>query len=199
LQRSDIQAWPLEEIAALLQRGGIIAYPTETIYGLGVDALNEEAIRRLFQVKARDARKPVSVLVKDIEMLDRLVSAIPPVARPIMENYWPGPVTIIFPASRAVPPNLTGESGNLGVRISPHPFVSRLFDFFHSPLTSTSANISGGRSLLEPEDILRTFGPRIDLVIDMSEPIGDKASTVVDVTDGEPRIVRKGAVEIEGI
>ncbi len=196
LRLRDILVWPLEEVAALLQKGGVIAYPTETVYGLGVDALNEEAVKRLFQIKSRDLRKPVSVLVRDIEMLARVVSNIHPVAKPIMKRHWPGSVTIVFPASKEVPPALTGYSGNIGVRISPHPFVKGLFEFFNSPLTSTSANISGGRSLLEPEDIFRTFGRKIDLVIDMSESLGDKASTVIDVTSGSPRILRKGAVQV---
>lgn len=189
----------MEEIARLLQGGGIIAYPTETIYGLGVDALNEKAIRRLFEMKSRASEKPVSVLVRDTQMLGRVVSRVPAIARPIMEKYWPGPVTIIFPVSGGIPLTLTGQTGTIGVRISPHPFVRNLFDVFDSPLTSTSANISGGRSLIEPEDILRTFGRLIDLVIDISGFMGGKGSTLVDVTGDNPRIVREGAVEIEGL
>lgn len=196
---SHVDTWPLEEIAALLQDGGIIAYPTETIYGLGVDALNEKAIKRLFEIKLRALDKPVSVLVKDTQMLSRVVSRVPQVARPIMEKYWPGPVTIIFSASGEIPSTLTGQTGTIGVRISPHPFVRHLFDVFDSPLTSTSANITGGRSLMEPEDILRTFGSLIDLVIGMSEFMEGKGSTLIDVTGEKPKIVREGIVEVEGI
>jgi len=196
---SHIEAWPTEEIATLLQGGGIIAYPTETIYGLGVDALNEGAIRRLFEIKSRALDKPVSVLVKDTQMLGRLVSRIPAFARAIMEKYWPGPVTIIFPASEEIPSILTGQTGTIGVRVSPHPFVTHLFGVFDSPLTSTSANVSGGRSLMEPEDIFRTFGGLIDLVIGMSEFMGGNASTLVDVTGERPRVVREGDVKVEGI
>lgn len=199
LNMSHIQTWPIEEIAALLREGGIIAYPTETIYGLGVDALNEKAIKRLFEIKSRAVDKPVSVLVRDTQMLRRVVSRVPQVARPIMEKYWPGPVTIIFSASGEIPSTLTGQTGTIGVRISSHPFVRHLFDVFDSPLTSTSANISGGRSLMEPEDILRTFGSLIDLVIGMSEFMEGKGSTLIDVTGERPRIVREGIVEVEGI
>lgn len=199
LHPDQVQAWPIQEITALLKEGGIIAYPTETIYGLGVDALNERAIKRLFEIKLRALDKPVSVLVRDTQMLSRVVSRVPAIARPLMEEYWPGPVTIIFPASEGIPPTLTGQTGTIGVRISSHPFVRHLFNFFDSPLTSTSANISGGRSLIEPEDILRTFGNLIDLVIDMSEFVEGEGSTLVDVTGVRPRIVREGAVEIKGI
>jgi len=189
----------MKEIVALLNAGGIIAYPTETIYGLGVDALNEKAVRRLFETKSRPLDKPVSVLVRDTQMLSRVVSRVPSVARSIMGRYWPGPVTIIFPASKDLPPVLTGQTGAVGARVSPHPFVRRLFDSFDSPLTSTSANLSGGRSLIEPEDIIRTFGGMIDLVVGMSEFVESVVSTVIDVTDESIRVVREGSVRIEGI
>ncbi len=164
-----------------------------------MDALNEGAIRRLFEIKSRPWDKPVSVLVRDIEMLGRLVSCVPPVATAIMEKHWPGAVTLVFPASGGISPALTGQTGTIGVRISPHPFVSRLFDVFDSPLTSTSANVSGGRSLMEPEDILRTFGSRIDLVVGMSEFVESRASTLIDVTGERPRIIREGDVHVEGL
>jgi L-threonylcarbamoyladenylate synthase len=199
LDSTHVEAWPIEEITTILQDGGIIAYPTETIYGLGVDALNERAVKRLFEIKSRALDKPVSILVRDTQMLDRIVSRVPAVARPIIEKHWPGPVTIIFPASGGIPAILTGHTGTIGVRISPHPFVRHLFNVFDSPLTSTSANISGGRSLMEPEDILRTFGGLIDLVIGMSEFMEGKGSTLIDVTAERPRIVRRGAVEVEGL
>ncbi|MBW2058831.1 MAG: threonylcarbamoyl-AMP synthase [Deltaproteobacteria bacterium] len=189
----------MEEIARLLRKGGIIAYPTETVYGLGVDAFNEAAVGRLFELKSRAPKKPVSVLVRDQDMLDLVVSGVPPMARPFMEEFWPGALTIVFPASDLVPSVLTGQTGTIGVRISPHPFVRGLFQVFDSPLTSTSANISGGRSLMEPEDIVRTFGGRIDLVIDMPGSMEGRSSTLLDVTGERPRIIRRGAVEIDGI
>lgn len=199
LELSDVKAWPIDEAADILKGGGIIAYPTETVYGLGADALSEGGIRRLFEIKSRASDKPMSVLVRDAVMLDRVVSRIPPMARPIMERYWPGPVTIVFPASSDIPPLVTGQTATIGARISPHPFVKQLFDSFDSPLTATSANISGGESLMEPEDILRTFGGRIDLVIGMSEFMDGVVSTVVDVTGEKPRIIRQGKVEVKDV
>jgi L-threonylcarbamoyladenylate synthase len=132
-------------------------------------------------------------------MLGRVVSRVPADARTIIGKYWPGPVTVIFPVSDEMPPVLTGRTETIGVRISPHPFVKRLFDFFDSPLTSTSANISGGPGLMEPEDILRTFGPLVDLVIGMSEFMEGTDSTVIDVTGQKPRMVRRGTLRIEEI
>jgi L-threonylcarbamoyladenylate synthase len=188
----------VKEIAACLQKGGIIVYPTETIYGLGADALNQKAVKRLFEIKTRAPDKPISVLVRDLDMLNRVVAVVPVIARSIMDNYWPGPVTIIFPASKRLPSILTGQTGNIGVRISPHPFVRRLFDFFDSPLTSTSANIAGRKNLKELKEILGTFGSQVDLVIDMSEYAGGKASTLIDVTQGRAKVLREGAVVVEG-
>lgn len=199
LELNHVKAWPIYETADILKRGGVIAYPTETVYGLGVDALNERGIRRLFEIKLRAPDKPISVLVRDAVMLGRVVSRIPPMARPIMERHWPGPVTIVFPASSDIPPLLTGQTGTIGARISPHPFVKQLFNSFDSPLTATSANISGGEGLIEPEDILRTFGGRIDLVIGMSEFMEGVGSTVVDVTGKKPRIIRQGKVKVKDV
>jgi L-threonylcarbamoyladenylate synthase len=136
--------------------------------------------------------------VRDLDMLNRVVAVVPVIARSIMDNYWPGPVTIIFPASKRLPSILTGQTGNIGVRISPHPFVRRLFDFFDSPLTSTSANIAGRKNLKELKEILGTFGSQVDLVIDMSEYAGGKASTLIDVTQGRAKVLREGAVVVEG-
>lgn len=189
----------MERIVEILKKGGIVAYPTETIYGLGTDALNETAIERLLRIKGRRSAKAVSILVKDTQMLHRVVSRIPAMAQAIMDRFWPGPVTMIFPASEAIPAILTAHTGTVGVRISPHPFVERLFDFFDSPLTSTSANISGETSLLEPEDIVRTFGGHVDMVIAMPEFMEGVSSTVVDVTGEKPRMVRAGAVDMTEI
>jgi L-threonylcarbamoyladenylate synthase len=196
LKPQQSRTWPIEEIAAVLEMGGLIAYPTETIYGLGVDALNEEAIRRLVDTKSRRPEKPISILVRDMDMLRRVVSHIPSIAVPIIEKHWPGPVTVVFPVAREISPILTGQTGTLGVRISPHPFVKSLFRAFDSPITSTSANLSGGRSLIEPEDILRSFGGSIDLVVDMAGSMGGAASTVVDVTGKNPRVLRRGVVDL---
>jgi L-threonylcarbamoyladenylate synthase len=199
LELSHVKEWPIDETAEILRGGGIIAYPTETVYGLGVDALNERGIRRLFEIKSRALDKPISVLVRDAVMLGRVVSRIPPMAKPLMDRHWPGPVTIVFPASSDIPPLLTGQTGTIGARISPHPFVKQLFNSFDSPLTATSANISGGEGLIEPEDILRTFGGRIDLVIGMSEFMEGGGSTVVDVTGEKPRIIRQGKVKVKDV
>ena len=196
LNMKEISTWPVEEIAGVLTRGGIIAYPTETVYGLGVDALNKAAIRRLFRIKVRASGKPISVLVKDMEMLGRVAAGVPAGAKSLMKKYWPGPVTIILPASKKIPSGLIGQTGAIAVRISPHPFVSRLFEVFASPLTSTSANISGMSSLTEPEEIVRIFNDLVDLVIALPGFMEGRESTLVDATGERPRVVRKGAVDI---
>jgi L-threonylcarbamoyladenylate synthase len=192
----EISTWPIEEVAGILTRGGVIAYPTETVYGLGVDALNESAIHRLFKIKTRASGKPISVLVKDMEMLARVASGVPAGAKSLMKKYWPGPVTIILPASKEIPSVLTGQTGTIAVRISPHPFVSRLFEVFASPLTSTSANISGMRSLTKPDEIVRTFYGLVDLVIILPGFMEGRESTLVDATGERPGVVRKGAIDI---
>jgi L-threonylcarbamoyladenylate synthase len=115
----------------------------------------------------------------------------------LIRGHWPGPLTIIFDASKMCPPILTGNSGKIGVRISPNPIAQKLLEAFKRPLTSTSANVSGMSSLFDPHEVYRTFRGRIDLVLDGGKTGGEAVSTVIDVTVSPPRLVREGAVKIE--
>jgi L-threonylcarbamoyladenylate synthase len=186
----------IEEAAHVLEDGGVIGYPTETVYGLGADAYNEEALERVFKIKGRETGKPISVLVASMEMLKEITTRIPPVAMGLIRDHWPGPLTIIFEASKTFSTALVGESRKIGVRISPHRVPQRLLEILKRPITSTSANLSGMPSLSDPEELSRVFRGKIDLVLDGGETKGGGVSTVVDVTVSPPRVLRKGLVRL---
>ncbi len=187
----------IEEVTHVLRNGGLIGYPTETVYGLGTDAYNEEALERLFRIKGRETNKPVSILIRNVEMLEEVTSRIPPLAMNLIQGHWPGALTIIFQASKRCPAILTGKSGKVGVRISPNRIAQKLLEALKKPLTSTSANFSGMPSLSDPHEVYRLFRGRIDLVIDGGKTEGGEESTVIDVTVSPPRVLREGIVKLK--
>jgi L-threonylcarbamoyladenylate synthase len=193
------EAGPIDEAVYVLKRGGVIGYPTETVYGLAVDAYNEDALRKLFMIKEREMNKPISLLVRDVAMVEAVASRIPPVALSLIRGYWPGALTIIFAASERCSPILTGQSGKIGVRISPHRIVQTLLDAFKNPITATSANLSGMPSVVDSHEVYRVFRGKIDLVIDGGTAPGEGESTVIDVTVSPPKVLREGVVKFGGV
>jgi len=185
----------IHQAAEVMRNGGIIIYPTETLYGLGADPLDFEAINRLYEIKGRERDKPIPFLIKDQEMLATLVADIPPIGRQLMEQYWPGPLTLIFRAKEGLPPPLRGKEGTIGVRISAHPVARLIVEAMDAPLTSTSANPAGEGDLSDPRSIAEALGDQVDLIIDGGEVAG-YGSTVVDLTVDPPRVVRPGMIEI---
>jgi len=188
------------------QRGGSVVFPTETIYGLGAIATNANAVARLFSIKGRSPEKPPPVIVSDHAQLLQLVSTIPPQAKLLMGKFWPGALTIIFPARDDLPEIICGKStfeGNeiatIAVRMTSHPLAKILCEEVNAPLVATSANFSGatGREATPQilDDIPETFLRKVDVVIDGKAEAGT-ASTIVDCTVSPPRILRAGAVEL---
>lgn len=187
----------LNKVKETLVRGRVIAYPTETFYGLGVDAFNEDAIKRVFDLKGREEGKPIPILVKDREMLLEVVEAIPPLAEDLIKGFWPGPLTIVFKARPILPAILTGGTGKVGVRVSSNPIAQRIVEAFGKPLTTTSANPSGQMPATTVQEVADYFGGRIDLIIDGGPLPGRLGSTVVDVTGEGLVIMREGEVRPE--
>ena len=185
----------LDAAVKAVREGGIIAYPTETFYGLGVDAFNTAAVERLVKLKARPGDKPISIIIKDACVLKTVVSEVPPVATELVRRFWPGPLTIVFKAVDGLPGALTGSNATIGVRVSAHPTAARLAAELSVPLTATSANPSGEEPPVTPEEVLSYFGKTLDVLIDGGRLPGRLASTVVDVTGGEANILRAGAID----
>lgn len=180
-----------------LRFGGVVAYPTETFYGLGVDALNREAVKKIFAAKKRQESQPLLILIPDRSFLPQYARKIPPAAEKLMDCFWPGPLTLVFPATLHLPPELCAGTGTIAIRISPHPVARALVQTFTSAVTSTSANISGQPSPTTAEEVHRQLGESVDLIIDAGRTAGGKPSTIVDATSTRLRVIRKGAVTAE--
>jgi len=184
----------IEAAARLIRRGGVVAFPTETSYGLGVDPYNDTALARLFAAKGRPPDKPVLVLVDTEAMLAGLVRDIPSLYRHLMARFWPGPLTLVFPARPGLPRLLTGGTDTIGIRISSHPLARALVTAVGGPVTATSANRSGlapARSVAAVHDQLQDS---IDGVVDGGASPSTGVSTIVTIDDGKLRCVREGAV-----
>jgi L-threonylcarbamoyladenylate synthase len=175
----------IERAVSVLMHDGLIIYPTETVYGLGADAFSEEAIRKVYEAKKRDLAKPISIAVSDFEML-AIVCHTDARMHEFLQAFLPGPVTVVVPAKRIVPDILTGGTGLIGIRIPAHPLAQQVIERFDSPITATSANLSGAKDPQIPEECTV---PR-DLLIDSGRLPGTP-STVVDLTNNT--IIRRGA------
>lgn len=185
------------ELAALIiNSGGTIIYPTETLYGLGADALSEISVRRVFVVKGRPHGKPIPLLVKDIEMLHEVAHVSEQASR-LIDRFLPGALTLVLNQKIKLPDLITADTGKVAVRISSHPFVKRLFNYISKPLTATSANISGRNNLYDIDDIIDAFRSRVDLIIDSGSLQPSRGSTVVDLTQTPPSIIREGEISRE--
>ena len=189
----------LDAAREVFKRGGVIAYPTETFYGLCVDPFNEGAVERLFTLKGRTAKNPVSVIIPAVSMLEKVAVEVTPLARTLIKRFWPGPLTVIFKARSNVPPLLLGSTGKIGVRVSSSPVAKRLSETLSSPITATSANPSGSQPPASAEEVLAYFNGSIDVLIDGGRLPGRLGSTVVDATGESLAVVRAGEVPTEEI
>lgn len=180
-----------EKAAAVLRSGGVIVYPTETLYGIGAQAANGKSVERVFEIKGRPHGSPIPILGRDVEMLAQFAE-FNDTAHLLADKFWPGPLTLVLKDTGRIPALVTAGSGKVAVRVSAHPFVLRLFDGLNEPVTSTSANISGGENLLDFDDIYRVFDGKVELIIDSGNIPPSKGSTVVDVTTTPPGILRVG-------
>lgn len=189
----------IERAVKYLVDGQVIVYPTETIYGLGADALDRKAVKRIYDLKSRDYGLPISILVSDLRMLRTVVSNVPDRALSLMRKFWPGPLTILFQASDIIPKGFVTNTGKVGIRISSHPVASALVERFGKPITTTSANLSGFPPSLSVKHVQKYFGDRILCVIDGGVCEPSRGSTVVDVADETMRIIREGAIPADEV
>jgi L-threonylcarbamoyladenylate synthase len=185
-----------EAVAAALERlraGGVVVFPTESVYGLGADATSAAAVARLVAVRGREAGKPILVLVRDLAMAEAMSATFPPVARRLACRLWPGPLTLVVPARPGLPEPLTAGTGTIGVRVPGHPTAAALVAGLGGPLTAPSANPPGGASPRRIEAARAHFGDAVDAYVDGGELPGG-ASTVVAVDGDVVRVLREGLV-----
>jgi len=181
-------------IRNILEDGGVIAFPTDTYYGLGVNPFNRKGIRRIFEIKSRRANKPLLVLVASEAQIDQLVQNRSQQANRLIKEFWPAPLTLIFNAVPELPDILTANTGKVAIRLPGNKWTRRLVKAVGCPLTATSANRDNEANLQTAEEVEQTFGTEIDLIIDPGPAPGGKVSTLLDTTVSPPVLIRRGAV-----
>lgn len=189
----------LIEAAGEIKRGGIVAFPTETFYGLGVSFSDNEALTMLFELKRRPKDKPMPLIIGDVSALSVIASPPEKIAWRIIERFWPGPLTVLLAAKPGLPDLITGRSGKVAVRVPGRSFALDLARAVGYPITATSANISGMPPSDNPGDVIRYFGDTINLLIDGGYAPGGTPSTIIDMSEGDISLVRPGAVPYEEI
>ena len=180
----------------ILTAGGLVAYPTDTLYGLGANAFLEPAVAKVFAVKRRPPDQPLPLLLADAGQLDWVAQDIPEIARRLADAYWPGALTLVVPRAACVPLLVTGGAPTVGVRVPAHPVPRELARRLAAPLTGTSANRSGGPSPTTADEVRAQLGADVDLIIDGGPCALGTPSTIVDVSSEPPRVLRVGAVTL---
>lgn len=178
----------IEEAIKVLADGGVVLYPTDTVYGLGANIFDNRAVKRVFNIKQRSLLKPLSILVSDIDAID-LVAKVSLSQKEVMKQHLPGPYTFILNKRKIVPRTVTSGSSLVGVRVPDNQIACKLATIF--PITTTSANISDEEILSSPEDILDQLNCEVDLVIDIGELNSNTPSRIVDLSRRNPKIIRK--------
>ena len=186
----------IQEAASLLRQGKLVGFPTETFYGLGANALDQEAVASVFRVKGRAESKPLLILVDSVGMAESLSVELSDVARKLMATYWPGPLTLVFRAGPELPALLGAGTGTVGMRMPGHPVALALVQAAGFPVTAPSANPSGAVPPTRAEEVKRFLDGKIELILDGGPTAGGRPSTVLDVSVSPPRLIRAGAVEL---
>jgi len=189
----------LHRAAFILKSGGIVAFPTETYYGLAVNPFHRQALERLFWIKQRSRELPILVLVAGTEQLALLASEVPAVYHRLIECFWPGPLTLVCPALPALLPQLTGGTQGIGLRQSPHETANRLIAAFGGPITATSANISGFPAAITANEVGHIFGVQVDLILDGGKTPGGRGSTLVGVRERSLYCLREGKIAFSAV
>jgi L-threonylcarbamoyladenylate synthase len=176
----------------VLRNGGVIAFPTDTVYGIAVPVFDAAGIERLYEIKERGSLKAIAVLIGDSDQIESLACGVPEMARPLMEHFWPGPLTLVISSLPSLPANLS-PGPTVGVRMPDHPFTLA-FLRQSGPLATTSANLSGGENSLDASQLLYLWGGLIEPILDGGNTAGGMPSTVVDCTGNTPVILRQGPI-----
>lgn len=187
------------ELAKALLEGAVAAYPTETFYALGAAAFSKPGVDRIFRLKERDASKPLSFIVSDMDMIADLVLGLPPGFPALAAEFWPGPLTLVLPAAPRLPAQVLGPGGTIALRIPPLAWLRAFVRELGEPLSATSANLAGERELADPAEVKALFEGRVEIIVDGGPAPGGQASTIVDLSGATPRVLREGRIPAERI
>ncbi len=196
---SQIDSRLIESAVEALRIGGLVAYPTDTLYGIGADALNEAAVERVFEAKGRPQGMPLPLLIGEQEQLSMLTEVVSDIAWKLAEAFWPGGLTLVIPVGHGVPALVTARGWKVAVRLPDHPIPRELARQLGRPITGTSANRSGGPEPTTAEEVRKQLGNAVDMVLEGGPNPTGRSSTVVDITGEHPRVLRQGAVSIEAL
>jgi L-threonylcarbamoyladenylate synthase len=188
----------IEKGVKILQIGGVIAFPTDTVYGLGADAFNPKAVERIYEIKNRPKHRQLPLLIADVERLMTLADPIPEIAWFLARRFWPGGLTLVLPKTDSLPVYLA-PGPTIAVRVPNHPVCLALIQRLGNPIIGTSANISGEPPALTADEVRQQLGGKIDFIINGGKCPGGKESTVVDVTHESPTILRQGIIPSDEI
>ena len=186
-----------DRVISILNRGGLIALPTDTVYGLAVDPWNGEAVSKLFKVKSRSELKSIPVLLRGEAAINEVAVEVPERVRTIAEKFWPGPLTIVVRRKSELPSEISATD-TIGVRAPDHKFANTLLRMY-GPIAATSANLSGQPAASSAEQVVSSLSGMIDLIVDGGESAGGVSSTVVDFTANAPELLREGPISLESV
>jgi L-threonylcarbamoyladenylate synthase len=189
----------MQEAVRVLRRGEIVACPTDTVYGLAVDAMNTDAVSRLFAVKGRCTTKAIPLIIGDLSQLSQVADTVPSQAEILIATFWPGPLTLLFKPRVDLPEALRGSSPQIGVRCPAAVISQYLANGLGRPITATSANRAGAPAALNAAEVMAQLGADIDLVLDGGAASSADVSTVLDVTTSPPRVLRTGKITLAAI
>jgi len=189
----------LKKASVIIKKGGVVAYPTETFYGLGVKYDDISALKKLYGIKYRSWNKALPLIIGEVQELDLIASEMTVSAEKLAKKFWPGPLTLLLPARPDISEFITANTEKIAVRIPGASFALDLARSLRFPITATSANISGMPPADTAEDVIKYFGDALDLIVDCGKTPGGKPSTIVDASDQKIRFLRAGAVSIEDV
>lgn len=184
----------IERAVQLLRRGEVVGVPTDTLYGLAADPFNLAAVARLYQIKGRPERRALPILIASIDQAEELVGDLPDIFFHLAKRFWPGPLTLVVDASRRVPLKVTGNTGRVALRIPRAEIPCALINALGTPVTGTSANLSGFSACLDAGQVVKQLGERLPLILDGGASKTRLASTVVDLRGEQWRILREGPI-----
>lgn len=192
-----ISADALQRALAILRVGGVIAFPTDTVYGLCCDLFNDAAVARIYQLKGRPSQMPLIAMIAEVAEWTKVARSVSPIALRYMNLWWPGPLTIIIPARVDIPEMVLGGGETIGIRIPDNGDALELLHLFQQPLATTSANISGHPAAINAQEVQAQFAGQVDLILDAGQTLVGLASTVVDCSGDRPIVLREGPITRE--
>ncbi len=198
LKEEQIDETKIEEIANAIKEGKLIIFPTDTVYGIGTNAYNEEACKKIYEIKGRPSCKPLIILISDTSMIEDLVENISPKEQKIIEKFWPGPLTIKFKKRKGILPDIISAGDEyVRIRLIKNGLIYKIIEKAEVPVVAPSANISGHPTGIKIDNIIKELGGKVDYILDCGDYKSDEPSTIIQVEDEKIVVIREGKIKRE--